>query len=56
MVSLYEDADFREKMEQETPDEGLRCDECGQLIEYWYYVVDDYIYCEDCIDRHRQHI
>ena len=51
-VTAMYDEDFREKMEQETPDEGLRCDECGQLIEYWYYVLDDYIYCEDCMNGH----
>ena len=56
MASLYEDPDFMEKMEQEEPYDGLRCDECGELIDYYYYVVDDQIYCQDCMDRHLHHI
>ena len=55
-VDLYTDPDFQEKMQQETPYEGLRCDECGELIDYYYYVVDDYIYCDECMEAHRHHI
>ena len=55
MASLYEDPDHLEKMEQEEPYEGPICDECGKPVEYYYFVVDDYIYCEDCMDNHRYH-
>lgn len=56
MTSLYADHDHLEKMQQEEPYDGLRCDECGELIEYTYYVIDDYIYCDNCIESHRHHI
>lgn len=56
MVSLYEDADFREKVEQEEPYEGLTCDECGRPIDYYYYIIDDYVYCDDCMNSHLHHI
>ena len=56
MRSLYEDPDFQEKMQQEEPYEGLICDECGEPVEYYYYVVDDYVYCEECMEAHRHHI
>ena len=53
--NLYTDPDFQEKMQQETPFD-LYCDECGELIEYYYYVVDDYVYCDECMESHRHHI
>lgn len=55
MVSLYEDAVFREKMEQETPYEGLVCDECGQKIQFGdqYWDIDGLILCEECMDKFR---
>jgi formylmethanofuran dehydrogenase subunit E len=56
MISLYEDPDFQEKMQQEEPYEGLICDECGEPVEYYYYVVDDMVYCEECMESHRHHI
>lgn len=57
MASLYEDQDFLEKMEQEEPyDDRIRCDECGEVIDDYYYVIDDFIYCEDCINRHMHKI
>ena len=56
MTSLYEDPDLQEKMQDEIPYEGLICDECGELIDYYYFVVDDYVYCEECMEAHRHHI
>ena len=55
MYSLYEDPDFQEKMAQEEPYDGIRCDECGQLVDYYYFVIDDFIYCDECMDTHRYH-
>lgn len=56
MVSLYEDAVFQEKMEQETPYEGLVCDECGQKIQIddQYWNINGWILCEDCMDKCRR--
>ena len=56
MYNLYTDPDFQEKMQQEEPYDGLRCDECGAVIDDYYFVVDDYIYCEDCMYNHRYRV
>ena len=55
--NLYTDPDFQEKMQQEEPYEDvMRCDECGAVIDDYYFVVDDYIYCEDCMYNHRYRV
>ena len=56
-MNLYTDPDFQEKMQQEEPYEDVtRCDECGAVIDDYYFVIDDYIYCEDCMYGHRYRV
>ena len=26
-----------------------KCDECGEIIEDHYYLIDNRVYCEDCM-------
>ena len=54
-MSLYEDPDFQEKMEQEYP-YAFTCDECGHEIEIGdiYYIVNDWVICENCLDKCRR--
>lgn len=49
MLEAYSE-DAREKAEQETP-YTFCCDECGREIEIgeFFYKLDDYVYCEDCV-------
>ena len=47
-VDLYTDPDFQEKMAQETPYDGLRCDECGELMVHRCADSDGNGYCDVC--------
>lgn len=55
-MSLYEDPIFQEKMQDETPYTGITCDECGAPIEIDedYWIVNDWILCENCLDKCRR--
>lgn len=54
-MSLYEDPDFQEKMEQEYP-YAFTCDECGHEIEIddIYYIINDWVICENCLEKFRR--
>ena len=54
LSDVYSD-DAREKAEQEYP-YAFTCDECGHEIEIddIYYIINDWVLCENCLDKCRR--